>query len=172
MYYANIDSHNVLVGIGLCPMIADESGSDNVQNIEVSEEIYLNAKEYGINYYKYDNGEIVINPDYNTEQALIREADFKSKFFNIPNFGWFRKVPKGYSSAVECLNLAFNNVTLLGKLPANTLIFYAQPDFTKPEECTEEWLIEHQTTNNEMSVQQFGEFYAGFSVAWNNTEHN
>lgn len=117
-------------------------------------------------------GVLVLNPDYDTEEAAARQADFESKFFNIPNFGWFRKVPKGYSSAVECLNLAFNNVSLLGKLPAETLIFYQQPDFTKPEECTEEWLVAHQTKNDEMTTQEFSQFYAGFSVAWNNTEHN
>lgn len=106
------------------------------------------------------------------ELAEQRQADFESKFFSIPGFGWFRKVPKGYSSAVECLNLAFNNVSLIGKLPAETLIFYTQPDFTKPEECTEEWLVAHQIKNAEMTVEQFGQFYAGFSVAWNSTEHN
>lgn len=106
------------------------------------------------------------------ELAEQRQADFERTFFNIPGFGWFRKVPKGYSSAVECLNLAFNNVSLLGKLPAETMIFYTQPDFTKPEECTEEWLVAHQTKNAEMTVEQFGQFYAGFSVAWNSTEHN
>ena len=118
-----------------------------------------------------DNGVLVLNSDYEQEEAQAREVDFKNKFFKIPGFGWFRKVPKGYQSAVECLNLAYNNVSILGKLPAETLIFYAQPDFTNPEECTEEWLIEHQTKNAEMSAQEFGEFYAAFSVAWNNEEH-
>ena len=38
------------------------------------------------------------------EEADLREADFKDNFFFIPTFGWYRKVPKGYSSAVESLN--------------------------------------------------------------------
>ncbi len=118
------------------------------------------------------NGVLVLNPNYETIEAAQRQADFESKFFNIPGFGWFRKVPKGYTSAVECLNLAFNNVSLLGKLPAETMIFYTQPDFTEPEECTEEWLVAHQIKNAEMTVEQFGQFYAGFSEAWNSTEHN
>ena len=113
----------------------------------------------------------VINPDYEEEQAALREANFKSQFFNIPNYGWFRKVPKGYSSAVESLNTAFNAVTLLQKLPENMLIFYAEPDYTKPEECTEEWLVEHQTFNEEMTVQEFGQFYMVFMQAWNTQEH-
>lgn len=139
----------------------------NMICVEISEEVYNN-----LDHYIYDNGEIIINPNYDDEQAAIRETDFKSKFFEITGYGWFRKVPKGYQSAVECLNLAFNNVSIIGKLPAETLIFYQQPDFYKPEECTEDWLIEHQTKNAEMTAQEFGVFYAGFSVAWNNTEHN
>lgn len=105
------------------------------------------------------------------EEANIREQAFKSDFFEIPNFGWFRKVPKGYSSAVESLNTAFNAVTIMQSLPAGTLIFYQAPDFTKPEECTEEWLIEHQTTNEQMTAQEFGAFYIAFMTAWNNQEH-
>ena len=148
---------------------ADYKFSEDCKEIEG-----LTMQEYIAEPIRYivSEGELVPNPDYETEAADIREADFKDKFFLIPGFGWYRKHPKGYSSAVESLNLAFNNVSLLGKLPANNLIFYQQPDFTKPEECTEEWLISHQTKNEEMTVQEFGEFYAGFSVAWNNTEHN
>lgn len=108
-----------------------------------------------------------------TEQELakLRQDDFESKFFDIPNFGWYRKVPKGYSSAVESLNTAFNAVSIMQKLPANMLIFYTAPDFTKPEECTEEWLIEHQIKNEEMTVQEFGLFYMQFMTAWNSQEH-
>lgn len=106
------------------------------------------------------------------EKAAERQADFESNFFNIEGYGWFRKVPKGYTSAVECLNLAFNNVNLLGGLPAEVLIFYQQPNFTKPEECTEEWLIEHQIKSQAMTKEEFAVFYGEFSIAWNNTEHN
>lgn len=105
------------------------------------------------------------------EIASQREISFKQDFFLIPSYGWFRKVPKGYSSAVESLNTAFNAVTMLGNLPANTLIFYTAPDFTKPEECTEEWLIAHQTKNAQMNAQEFGQFYVDFMTAWNNQEH-
>lgn len=117
-------------------------------------------------------GVIVLNPDYEQEEAQARQADFEAKFFNISGYGWFRKEPKGYTSAVESLNTAFNAVSVLQKLPAETMIFYAQPDFTKPEECTEEWLIAHQTKNAEMSVQEFGAFYMAFMTAWNAQEHN
>lgn len=119
---------------------------------------------------------LVLNPNYEKEQADLREADFKSKFFNIEGFGWYRKQPKGYQSAIESLNTAFNRFTVMQKMgieefPANVFIFYQAPDFTKPEECTEEWLVEHQTKNEAMTVQEFGAFYATFTDSWNTEEH-
>lgn len=69
MFYANVDSRDKLVCIDRCIMTADEYGSSDVKNIEVSEEIYNNAQEYGVNYYTYSNNEIVLNPNYEQEQA-------------------------------------------------------------------------------------------------------
>ena len=128
--------------------------------------VYTDIEETETEYQLY-NGQYLTAD----EVAEKREADFKVDFFYIPDFGWFRKQPKGYSSAVESLNTAFNAVTIMQKLPAGMLIFYQAPDFTKPEECTEEWLIEHQTYSEEMTAQEFGSFYVGFMTAWNNQEH-
>ena len=128
--------------------------------------VYTDIEETEIEYELY-NGEY-LTPE---EIADIREADFKEKFFEIPTYGWFRKQPKGYSSAVESLNTAFNVVSIMQSLPAGTLIFYQAPDFTNPEECTEEWLIEHQTPNKQMTAQEFGAFYIAFMTAWNSQEH-
>lgn len=127
--------------------------------------------DYEEGKYVVIDGVLVLNPNYEQEQAEKREAEFKSKFFEIQGFGWYRKQPKGYQSAVESLNTAFNAVTIMQQLPAGMLIFYQQPDFTKPEECTEEWLVEHQIFNGVMTVQEFGTFYVGFMTAWNNQEH-
>ena len=121
--------------------------------------------------YIVSNGALVLNPNYEEEQAAKREENFKAEFFEIPNYGWFRKQPKGYSSAVESLNTAFNAVTILQKLPANMMIFYPEPDYTIPEQCTEEWLIAHQTFNAEMTAQEFGAFYMVFMTAWNTEMH-
>ena len=116
-------------------------------------------------------------PEYQEKEASARRQDFESKFFEIKNFGWYRREPKGYSSAIESINNAYNSFNEMRKLgltenfPANTLIFYQQPDFTKPEQCTEEWLVAHQIFNQEMTPEQFGQFYIGFSQAWNTQEH-
>lgn len=68
MYYAQINSKNILVDIDMSEITEDEYGSSNVQNIEVSEEVYNNAQQYGSNYYIYSNGEIILNPNYEQEQ--------------------------------------------------------------------------------------------------------
>ena len=110
-----------------------------------------------------------------------RKARFLKDFFKV-SLGdlvtaYYRKKPKGYQSAVESINSAYNTYTETQKLglvenfPAGTLIFYQEPDFTKPEECTEDWLVAHQILNPEMTPQQFGQFYVGFIQAWNTQEH-
>lgn len=73
-YYAQINSKNILIDFDISPMVSDEYGSSDVQNIEVSEEIYNNAQQYGSNYYIYSNGEIILNPNYEQEQAQ-KEAE-------------------------------------------------------------------------------------------------
>lgn len=138
----------------------------NMTNIEVSQEVYNNSSEY-----IYSDGEIVLNPNLEEEKAEIRKQEFKTQFFEIPNVGYFRKQPKGYGSAVESLNTAFNMVTVMGMLPADTLTFYPQPDFTDEEQCTEEWLVANSFKNEQMTTEEFGKFYASFLTAWNNQEH-
>ena len=111
------------------------------------------------------------------EQAQEREIAFKTTFFEIPAIdgifqgGYYRKVPKGYQSAVESINTAFNAVTVLGLLPQDYLIFYAKPDFTDETQCTEEWLVANQFRNQTMTAQEFGQFYVAFMTGWNNQEH-
>ena len=118
-----------------------------------------------------DNGVLILNPDYEQEAAEKREADFKSKFFNIQGYGWYRKQPKGYQSAVESMNVLFNIANVSDGIQAGLIIFYQQPDFTKEEECTEEWLIEHQIIQPAMTKQAFMSLYVAFMTAWNTEEH-
>ena len=117
------------------------------------------------------NGEFVFKDEVEAELAKAKKEEFLKQFFKIDGYGYFRKQPKGYGSAVESLNTAFNIVTVLGNLPANTLTFYAEPDFTIAEQCTEEWLVENSTKNEEMTPSEFGTFYAQFMMAWNTQEH-
>lgn len=159
-YYVFIENEKIN-GTGECRVL-----NENISSVEVTEEIYNNIEKY-----VYKDGEIVINENLELELAEARKEEFLKQFFKIDGYGYFRKQPKGYGSAVESLNTAFNIVTVLGNLPANTLTFYAEPDFTIAEQCTEEWLVENAIKNEVMTPSEFGTFYAQFMMAWNTQEH-
>ena len=118
-----------------------------------------------------ENEYVLVDEKYQEEKALERKAEFEKQFFNIEGVGYYRRQPKGYSSALESVNTAFNAVTIMGKLPANTLTFYQAPDFAIEEQCTEEWLVANSFKNAEMTAQEFGQFYEKFITAWNTQEH-
>ena len=115
--------------------------------------------------------DITDTPEYQEKEAIDRENDFKTKFFNIEDFGWYRKQPKGYQSAVESMNVLFNIANVSDGIEAGLIIFYECPDFTKPEECTEEWLVEHQIVQPAMTKEAFMSLYVAFMTAWNAEEH-
>lgn len=131
MYYAQINSKNILVGIDQSNITADEYGSTDVQNIEVTEEIYNNAQQYGSNYYIYSNGEIVLNPNYEQEEAQKRQTDFETEFFNT-SLGWIRRsvnmkdgsTKDFLSDLLPAISMALNSGI------ATPIITYKTPDFT------------------------------------------
>lgn len=163
MYYLTVENDKI-IGASECV-----SGG-GVIDVPVSEEVY-NTYVADNELYIYDNGQIILNPDYEELKAQERETAFKSAFFKVENVGYYRKQPKGYQSAIESINTAQIICSKMNGLPANTLIFYPEPDFTKPEECTEEWLIAHQIKLPAMTAEQFDELYIAFVTAWNNEEH-
>lgn len=133
----------------------------------------LNIQETDKNIILF-NGEFVFEEDVQNELAEQRKQTFLQDFFKVQYNEqdlYFRKQPKGYSSAVESINTAFNIVNTIGALPAGSLVFYQQPDFADETQCTEEWLVEHQVKSEQMSATEFGTFYAGFITAWNTQEH-
>ena len=115
----------------------------------------------------------LINGQYVTESEAseIRETEFKKSFFNVQGFGYYRKQPKGYQSAVESMNVLFNIANVSQGIQAGLIIFYQKPDFSKPEECTEEWLVNHQIIMPAMTLQEFMALYVAFMTAWNSEEH-
>ena len=64
MYYAHINSKDILTGIDISKVVSDEYGSEDVKNIEVDKELYDNKQKYGIEYYTYKDGEIIKNPEW------------------------------------------------------------------------------------------------------------
>lgn len=104
-----------------------------------------------------------------------RKARFLRDFFKVSlgdlGVGYYRKKPKGYQSAVESINTAQIMCSKMNGLPAHILIFYQEPDFTKPEECTEEWLEQNQIIMSALTPERFDELYISFVTAWNTQEH-
>ena len=169
MNYISVLNENI-IGCGQCKIL-----NDDVENIEVNDILYNDYLKTPKKYI-YSKGQIILNPNYEDEQAKQRKETFLKDFFKVPNAVnnqdlYYRKTPKGYGSAVESINTAFNIVATVENLPANSLIFYEEPDFTKEEQCTEEWLVEHQVKNDIMTKEEFNTFYAAFITAWNTQEH-
>jgi hypothetical protein len=104
-------------------------------------------------------------------EANKRQELFLKDFFKVNGYGYYRRVPKGYQSAVESMNVLFNIANLTKGLQAGLIIFYEEPDFTDETQCTEEWLIEHQIIMPAMTLEEFMQLYVAFMTAWNTTEH-
>lgn len=105
------------------------------------------------------------------ETAENRQEQFLRDFFLVEGFGYYRRQPKGYQSAIESINTAYNISKENGGLPANVLIFYPQPDFEVAEQCTEQWLVANQIKLPAMTHAQFMELYNLFIGTWNSQEH-
>jgi hypothetical protein len=112
----------------------------------------------------------IINPATEPTPAERKKAFLKT-FFKIEGYGYYRKKPKGYQSEIESINTANNTCAKTGGLPADTLIFYPEPNFKIEEQCTEQWLVAHQIKLPAMTAAQFDELYIAFVTAWNEEEH-
>lgn len=166
MYYIFLENDK-LGGCGECECLNEE-----VQNIQVTEEVYNNYIN-DPNLYIWNGSEVVENPDYEEIKANERKTEFESKFIQTI-WGWYRKQPKGYANAPQSIDIIFNIVNASGGFTeqvANMMLFYQQPDFDKPDECTEEWLIEHQYKHEPCSIQEFMQFYIAFQTAWANDQY-
>lgn len=137
----------------------------------------------------YEGKYVIIDDTNRTECELVegwteagmRQAKFEKEFFLIPaamknedneDVGvYYRRKPKGYSSAVESFLAALSVVTATGFLGAGILKVYPVPDFNDPEQVTEEWLVENQIALPQMTAQEFGALYNRFLQAWNTLEH-
>lgn len=116
-------------------------------------------------YYIISDGHLIKNPNYDEEKAQQREEEFYSKFLATSK-GNYRLTPKGYANAQQSIDTVNGIVNALGSLNeeiAEMVIFYPTPDFTKEEQCTEEWLIAHQYNIEPMTKEQWALYYLEFS---------
>ena len=166
MYYIFLENDK-LGGCGECECLNEE-----VQNIQVTEEVYNNYIN-DPNLYIWNGTKIVENPDYEEIKANERKEEFESKFIQTL-WGWYRKQPKGYANAPQSIDIIFNIVNASGGFTqqvADMMLFYQQPDFDNAEECTEEWLVAHQYKHQPCSTQEFMQFYIAFQTAWANDQY-
>lgn len=102
------------------------------------------------------------------EETQQRQANFESQFL-LTSQGNYRLQPKGYANAQQSIDTVNNIVMAMNGLTeqiAQMIIFYETPDFSKPEECTEEWLIQHQHHPQPMTVQEWVQFYIEFTTLY------
>lgn len=98
------------------------------------------------------------------EKANARKQTFYTQFIQT-SLGNYRLQPKGYANAQQAMDVTNTMATALGGLTeqlTSLVIFYETPDFTKEEECTEEWLVAHQIKPNVMTLVEWQKFYLEF----------
>lgn len=118
-------------------------------------------------YYVTYNGNYTdgtINDKLDEEKANERKQTFYTQFIQT-SLGNYRLQPKGYANAQQAMDVTNTMATALGGFTEqliNFVIFYETPDFTKEEECTEEWLVAHQIKPNVMTLAEWQKFYLEF----------
>ncbi len=158
MYYAFIEN-GIINGVGQCQCL-----NEDITNVEISETVFNDIIE-DKDRYIWDGADVVINPDYEQIKKNERKAEFENKFLATSK-GNYRLQPKGYSNAQQSIDTINGMVNALGALTdriAQMVIFYPTPDFSKVEECTEEWLIAHQYNIEPMTKEQWTVFYMEFA---------
>lgn len=156
-YYIFVQDEK-LNGAGQFPCL-----NDTIANVEVSEEVY-NAFCAEPKKFVYKDEQIIENQNYDEEQAKEREEKFYTQFIKT-SLGNYRLEPKGYANAQQAMDVTNTMATALGGLTeqlTNLVIFYETPDFTKEEECTEEWLVAHQIKPDVMTLEEWQKFYIEF----------
>ena len=98
------------------------------------------------------------------KEAQARAKEFYTHFIKT-SLGNYRLEPKGYANAQQAMDVTNTMATALGGLTEQLVplvIFYETPDFSKAEECTEEWLVAHQKNPSVMTLEEWQKFYFEF----------
>lgn len=109
-----------------------ECVSPGIITVEVTEEMYNNAEQYGNNYYIYEDGEVVLNPNYEEEKQQERQEQFEREFFQT-SLGWIRRqvTMRDGSQKDFISDLLPNITTALNSGTPVSIITYTEPDFTE-----------------------------------------
>lgn len=91
------------------------------------------------------------------ETAEDRENRFNQEFL-ITSKGAFRIQPRGFANALQAVDFIDKQVKkegLISETVGAQIFFYSIPDFTKVEECTEEWILQHQNSLGSISKEEW-----------------
>lgn len=100
--------------------------AEGLISVEITEEVYNN-----LDHYIWDGTDIILNPNYEQEQAQKRQVDFETEFFNT-SLGWIRRsvnmkdgsTKDFLSDLLPAISMALNSGI------ATQIITYKTPDFT------------------------------------------
>lgn len=125
-YYIHIED-NTIISSG------EEQMGDGFTSIEVTQEVYNDFLK-NPNKYIYFNDNIIINPNYEQEQAIKRETEFKKDFFET-SLGWIRRKVSMKTGETKDFLTDLLPVISLGVQSGQTvsIITYTPPDFTQEE---------------------------------------
>lgn len=138
--------------------------NEDIIDFEVDKVLYNDFCE-NPNKYLWDGEKIVLNENYEAEQAEERKNKFYQEFIST-SLGNYRLEPKGYANAQQSIDLVDRFVSKFGALTeqlTDMMLFYKTPDFTKPEQCTEKWLVNNQYNPDTMTIEEWEKFYFEFS---------
>ena len=126
--------------------------------------VYDTIEETDKDYVLYNGEYVPLNETYLQKITKEREEQFYTQFIQT-SLGNYRLEPKGYANAQQAMDVTNTMATALGGLTEQLVplvIFYETPDFTKAEECTEEWLVAHQKNPSVMTLEEWQKFYFEF----------
>ncbi len=114
MYYFHIQDEQI-ISKGQAKMLGD------IINIEVLKDVYDNSEQY-----IYQDGEIVLNPNYEAEQSEARRKEFNKAFFNT-SLGFIRREV----SMLDGTTKTFLTDMLPQLVVGFPILAYDEPDFTQ-----------------------------------------
>lgn len=119
--YGYVNSKRILVGVGVCKCLTDEYGSTDILNIEITDEVFNNWQKY-----IYQNGEIILDPDYEAKQIQARQEAFNKAFF-ATSLGYIRREV----TMLDGTTKTFLTDMLPQLVVGFPILAYNEPDFTQ-----------------------------------------
>ena len=124
-YYLLVEDNQIIGGSQFT------GDNETIQDIEVTEEVYNDYIQHRDKYI-YSDGAIVLNPNYEQQQADLRRAQFYGDFFST-SLGFIRrKVSMKTGETKDFLTDLLPVISMaVQNLQTVNIIAYKEPDFTQ-----------------------------------------